>query len=239
MPPQTSSASGYETGGNAEEQDFYAYNRPPSPCTPELFPTPPRQKMERKAAEEKAAADAAAAEHLRQRLLAEQHTLLGSSRVRANTTLSQESSSQASSSYDIILADEVAAARRKEQEVLEAKHDADYFKRVTDQSISGFGIHAVQEGLKDLKMRTEPLAKRLEDNKWLKQKKPVGSPEELHCPCWNYPDSGWRFCIFHEDENRGRMAAEERGEGEDEADEAVVVDEDEVDDEEDGGVFVG
>ncbi|KAL1625325.1 hypothetical protein SLS54_003413 [Diplodia seriata] len=189
--------------------------------------------MQRKAAEQQAAADAAAAEHLRQRLLAEQRN----SRVRANTTLSQESSSQASSSYDIILADEVAAARRKEQEALEAKHDAEYFKRVTDQSISGFGIHAVQEGLKDLKMRTEPLAKRLEDNKWLKQKKPVGSPEELHCPCWNYPDNGWRFCIFHEEENIGRMAAEE-GEDEDE-DEAVVVDEDEVDDEEDGGVFIG
>lgn len=249
--------SGYETGGNNAEEDdeydFYAHNRPPSPVTPPLFPSPPRQRQLRLAREQQEAASAAAAaaaEQLRNKHFLDKLKEIQQERANADDnddkpasavdendenfdgaadrqahprarTLSMESASSAS--FDIIPDDEAAAVRRQEKAALDKKHDEEYFKRVTDQSISGFGVHAVQEGLKDLKMRTEPVAKRIEESRWMK--KTVGTPEELGCPCWNYPDEGWRFCPFHEPEAQDGGVGKSGGD-EGFVDEGVVEDED-------------
>ncbi|KAF4540556.1 uncharacterized protein LTHEOB_9227 [Lasiodiplodia theobromae] len=246
-PPSSPSDSGYETGGNNAEEDdeydFYAHNRPPSPVTPPLFPSPPRQKqlrLARKQQEAASAAAAAAAEQLRNKHFLDKLKELQQERANADDndddenfdgaadgrqlhprTLSMESASSAS--FDIIPDDEAAAVRRQEKAALDKKHDEEYFKRVTDQSVSGFGVHAVQEGLKDLKMRTEPVAKRIEESRWMK--KTVGTPEELGCPCWNYPDEGWRFCPFHEPEAQDGGVGKSAGDV-GFVDEGVVEDED-------------
>ncbi|OJD38725.1 uncharacterized protein BKCO1_400011 [Diplodia corticola] len=249
--------SGHGSDDPAEGEegcDFYAHNRPPTPCTPELFPTPPRERMERLAREQQAAADAASAEELRRRLRIEKqkrgdtddddnahlHTASARNVTQQKQQKQSEGESSQDSSYDIVPDDEVEAARREEQEAQDAAYDDAYRRRVTDQSIRGFGVHAVQEGIKGLKTCAEPLAKRIEGSRWLK--KPVGTPEELKCPCWGYPGVGWRFCLIHQGEYEAEFAAaaaasaaaaaaERCGGGE--GDEGVVWDEDEVDDDED------
>lgn len=84
--------------------------------------------------------------------------------------------------------DEVAAIREQE-------YDDQLFARVTDSSLTGFGVEILRAAAAPVQQAGEEARER-----WT-ERQGVPTPEEAGCPCWNYPEEewkGWRACPFKE-----------------------------------------
>ncbi|GME61889.1 hypothetical protein GTA08_BOTSDO05506 [Neofusicoccum parvum] len=78
------------------------------------------------------------------------------------------------------------------------EHDDEYFARITDTSKRGFVKEVVNEMV--LGPAGGVVAKIGEMGQQLKElvvAKPLPTPEEIGCPCFNYPETGWRACDVH------------------------------------------
>ncbi|EKG19489.1 hypothetical protein MPH_03353 [Macrophomina phaseolina MS6] len=87
----------------------------------------------------------------------------------------------------------VALTQEEVSAIREQEHEDAYYARITDVSLTGFGAELLRSAgatIRDAVRHAIEKAK----NSGAK----VPSPEECGCPCWNYPDNGWRSCPFLE-----------------------------------------
>ncbi|KAL1384081.1 hypothetical protein HDK64DRAFT_27320 [Phyllosticta capitalensis] len=78
------------------------------------------------------------------------------------------------------------------QEIKAEEHSDLYYKKITDDSMTSFGMDILRASAATAGSLVKSLGKKAKKALLPKQDP---SPEELHCPCWSYPEDGWKFCF--------------------------------------------